>query len=313
MELVVGVDGGGSKTHAAVADLTGSLLAEAIEGSCAHTRLGFDGAAAVIDRAVCSALQAASAGGDSVVAAGCFISGLDLPEEEAALRAALGEVTWARHGLLLDNDVFAVLRAGTTASDAAAVVCGTGMNAVAVRGDGAVARFLAMGRDTGDWGGGLGLAHSMLWHAARAEDGRGPATTIRDALLAWTGAGSMHDLSLAVIRGELHPEDWTHRVPELLAMGAQGDPVAQTLVTRQGTEIAVMAAAALERLDLAGSGAPVVVGGGIGASGDAHLEAAVREALGARSPGSEVIVLDQPPVVGAVRAAAAFADRLAES
>ncbi|MFC7586672.1 hypothetical protein ACFQYP_25240 [Nonomuraea antimicrobica] len=35
-----------------------------------------------------------------------------------------------------------------------------------------MARFPALGRISGDWGGGQGLAEEALWHAIRAEDGR---------------------------------------------------------------------------------------------------------------------------------------------
>jgi N-acetylglucosamine kinase-like BadF-type ATPase len=300
MSLVVGVDGGGSKTHAAVADLTGRLLGEAVEGGSAHTALGLAGAAAVVERAVAGALAAAGVGPGAVRHAACLLSGVDLPEEAAALHGALSGAAWAAGGLTVDNDTLAVLRAGTDAPDAAAVVCGTGMNAVALRADGGRAQLLALGRPSGDWGGGLGLADAMLWHAARAEDGRGPATALRDALLRWTGAGSIAELSVDVVAGRRSTAQWAGRVPELLALAGGGDEVAQGLVRRQGTEIAVCAAAVLERLGLADRAVPVVVGGGIGASGDPLLADSIAVGLVVRAPKARWLRLDRPPVLGAV-------------
>ena len=52
-----------------------------------------------------------------------------------------------------------------------AVVCGAGINCVGMRPDGRTARFPALGRFSGDWGGGWALAEEALYHAARAADG----------------------------------------------------------------------------------------------------------------------------------------------
>ncbi|HEX6888883.1 MAG TPA: BadF/BadG/BcrA/BcrD ATPase family protein [Candidatus Nanopelagicales bacterium] len=302
---VVGVDGGGSKTHAAVADLAGRVLGESVEVGSPHTALGFAGAAAVVDRAVWAALAAAGVAPAAVLHAGCYLSGVDLPEEAAALTAELAAHPWTDAGLTVDNDVLAVLRAGTQSADAAAVVCGTGMNAVAVRADGARAQLLAMGAPSGDWGGGLGLADEVLWHAARAEDGRGPGTALREALLGWTGAASVRELAIEVAGGRRRTTAWVDRVPEVLALARAGDDVARALVQRQGVEIATCAAAVLARLGLAARRVPVVVGGGIGTSGDAQLEAAIRAGLAERAPLAELVVLRTSPVLGAVRLALA--------
>jgi N-acetylglucosamine kinase-like BadF-type ATPase len=298
--VVVGVDGGGSKTHAAVADVAGHVLGQAVEGGSAHTLLGFRGAASVVDRAARRALDAAGVGAHAVAHATCLLSGVDLPEEAYALHDALAGAPWAAGGLTVDNDVLAVLRAGTDEPDAAAVVCGTGMNAVAVRADGARAQLLALGAPSGDWGGGLGLADAVLWHAARAEDGRGPATALRESLLAWTGAGSVRELAIDVVAGRRRTAEWAGWVPELLALAGAGDQVALALVERQGQEIAACAAALLERLGLAGQAVPVVVGGGIGSSGDPRLVAAIRAGFAERVPLARLQVLDRPPVLGAV-------------
>jgi N-acetylglucosamine kinase-like BadF-type ATPase len=300
--LVVGVDGGGSTTVAAVADDRGRILGRAVEAGSPHTRLGFDGAAGVVDRAVVAALRLAGVDPGAVAHAACLLSGLDLPAEAQSLRERLGTLAWAQGGLTLDNDVLAVLRAGTTAPDAAAVVCGTGMNAVAVRGDGRRAQLLAVGRPSGDWGGGLGLADAVLWHAARAEDGRGPASALHDALLDWTGAASIRALAADVASDRRDTAEWVHRVPDLLELAAT-DAVAARLVRRQGEEIGHCAAAVLAQVGLVGAAVPVVLGGGIGASGDPRLEAAARRTLAQRAPGARMHVLAEPPVVGAVREA----------
>ena len=119
------------------------------------------------------------AGRTDVARVGVYLSGLDLPVEIATFTAALATLPWFTPGAaVVDNDTFALLRAGTAAREAVVVVCGTGINCVGRRSDSATARFPALGRISGDWGGGFELGEQAIWHAARAGDGRGPATTL---------------------------------------------------------------------------------------------------------------------------------------
>jgi N-acetylglucosamine kinase-like BadF-type ATPase len=196
---------------------------------------------------------------------------------------------------------------GGSKSDAAVVVCGTGVNGAAVRADGTVARIPALGRCSGDWGGGAELAEEVLWLAARAEDGRGDATALREALLAWTGLGSVAEVAVAVHRGSLSSAAWRDRMPEVFALAASGDAAAARLVTRQGRELGLLAGALLSRVELAGATVPVVLGGGIGASGDRALLAAAAAALAERAPAARLVPTATPPVVGAVALALARA------
>ena len=262
--------------------------------------MGFATAGATIRATVEAALADAGARTDQVACAGVFVSGLDLPDEVAGLRDELASADWAAGGLLLDNDVFALLRAGTDSSLGAAVVCGTGINAVAVGEGGRVGRMLALGRESGDWGGGHGLAEEILWHAARAEDGRGPVTALRAMLLARTGLASVREVSIAVNRGQLRVDSWIDLVPELLASAAAGDRVAVELVTAQGVEIAACAASVLAKAGLLEHPVPVVLGGGILASRDPILLAACAAELVRRGVRGQMVVPDRPPVAGAV-------------
>ena len=303
-ELVVAIDGGGSKTDVAVVDLvTGDVVGTSRGAGCSHHQIGIDATVIVIDEAVTAALADAGAVPADVRHVGCYLTAIDLDSEQAAVHAALSRLPWASRSLVVDNDVFALLRAGTDAPDAAVVVCGTGINGVAVRADGATARVLALGQISGDWGGASGLAEEVLWYAARAEDGRGEPTALRAALLSWTGRDSVHDVTLAVHTGELSVSSWWDRAAAVVDLANAGDAVAISLVERQGTEIGLLASSLLARLGLAGSAVPVVLGGGIGAAADPLLVAAAERTLAVRAPLAILSVVTAPPVTGAVRLA----------
>jgi N-acetylglucosamine kinase-like BadF-type ATPase len=300
-DVVVAVDGGGSKTDVAIVSRARrEVLARYRGAGCSQHELGPERAARVVDDCVMAALREAAADVERVVHAGCYLAAIDLPDEQAAMTALLARTPWGARSLTVENDLFALLRAGTDQTPAAVVVCGTGINGLAIAADGTVERLVALGRCSGDWGGGVDLAAEALWCAARAEDGRGEPTALRDAVLRWSGASCMDDVSVAVHRGQLDPAAWSDRVPEIFALAAEGDRVARGLVERQGREIGLVAAALLERLQLQDHEVPVVLGGGIVASGDASMLAATAEVLAERVPRGRLAVVAGSPIEGAI-------------
>ncbi|WP_308250762.1 N-acetylglucosamine kinase, partial [Nonomuraea rhizosphaerae] len=250
--LVLAVDGGNSKTDVAVVAEDGEVLATGRAGPFAPQSEGVEKALDAVELALRRALGSALDGppdgpsGGPVVYPGRFdhvaayLAGADLPVEEEAL-----EREFARRGfgpdIVVRNDTFALLRAGASASWGVAVVCGAGINAVGVSPTGEVARFPALGRLSGDWGGGQGVAEEALWHAIRAEDGRGPATALAELCSRHFGTRTVEELVLDIHFGRL-PEDRLHELtPGVFAVAAGGDPIAVSLVERQAEEVVALA------------------------------------------------------------------------
>ncbi|MBN9189082.1 MAG: N-acetylglucosamine kinase [Microbacterium sp.] len=304
-QYAIAIDGGGGKTDALAVDASGAVLARARAGGSSPQILGLDRALGVVDGLVGALIAQLGA---APVRVHCYLSGVDLPEEYAAFRAAAAAASWApadAEALVIENDLFALLRAGTDEPDAAAVVCGTGINAIGVRRDGRVVRFPALGAISGDWGGGWQLGEQALWHAARAVDGRGPETVLTGAVPVALGLGSVDDVIRALHFGRLPMAALSAVAPAVFAAASEGDAVAAGLVDRQAEEIVALAAAALRRLDLLGARVPVVLGGGVVAGGDERLMRGIRQGLAEHAPHARPVVVDAPPVVGAALLAAA--------
>lgn len=288
--VLVAVDGGGSKTEVVALGLDGQLLARLRGPRSSPHATGLATSVARID-----ALVLEVAGGAPVQRTELYLSGLDLPREIAAYYAAVAGHPWARQ-VVVDNDLFALLRAGTAEPDAVAVVCGTGMNAIGVRSDGARIRFPALGQISGDWGGGSGLGAEALWHAARDEDGRGPQTALTDAIRARFGA--IPELIEQLHFGERSSQELAELAPAVFELAA-GDAVAAGLVDRQAGEVVAFVSACLRRLDLVGKPVPVVLGGGILRAGDQRLMAAIGAGLAQVSPSARVVHVTAEPILGA--------------
>ena len=299
--VVVAVDGGGTKTDVVAVTPAGDVVGRARgTGSCPQD-VGLDTAVAVVDALVREASADAT-----VRRASVYLSGLDLPVEVDAFRGAVAGLPWAAGGLDVDNDLFALLRSGTDEPDAVAVVCGTGMNAVGVRADGARVRFLAVGAFSGDWGGGLGLGGEALWHAARDVDGRGPHTLLTAAIADHFG------VPVPALTEDLHLGRRAHSglaalAPAVFATAEAGDAVAQSLVDRQADEVVAFVRACVTRLDLAATPVPVVLGGSILRAGHARLDARIAAGIVGLAPRARITTPSVPPIEGAVMLALAAA------
>jgi N-acetylglucosamine kinase-like BadF-type ATPase len=294
---VIGVDGGNTKTELIVANVQGEALAYVRgPGSNSHG-LGAEGCVEVIARLVDRAQL------DGVADHGAFfLCGADVPRDVAELTDALAARGWAR-SLHVDNDTVALLRTGTSATNAVAVVCGAGINCVGRANDGRVARYPSLGWETGDWGGSEPLGREVLFHAARAEDGRGEPTALVALVKEHFGADSVAAVGEDVHYERVRQQRLGELAPKVVAAAEAGDAVARGLLERLADEIVLLAAKALRDLDLLEREADVVLGGGMlrSATGPLHKEVVAR--LRERAPAAHPVVAVDPPVLGAALAA----------
>ena len=141
---VLAIDGGNSKTDLALVGWDGTVLAALRGPGASQEDYGIDGAVRRLGELVLALAAQAGLDGAGVVARhlSACLAGADLPEEEAALTAALGAQPAGRSRAVALNDTFAVLRGGTGDQPwGVAVTCGAGINCVAVgagRRDGAL-------------------------------------------------------------------------------------------------------------------------------------------------------------------------------
>ena len=230
-----------------------------------------------------------------------FLAGVDFPAEEELLRAALDATRFAGH-VVVGNDTLALLRAGTERGWGVAVVCGAGINCVGVGARRAAAsgsrRSAAI---TGDWGGGYDVGSEALFVAARSEDGRGPRTSLEQAVPRHFGLDSPRRLA-----EEMHARRISHRrlielAPVVFAEAAQrrGRGRDRRAARRRGRR--ARARRAHPPRSRAGSRVEVVLGGGLLRAGDERLQAAIVAGLAEVGDGIAVHT-DRRPARGRRRA-----------
>jgi N-acetylglucosamine kinase-like BadF-type ATPase len=298
---ILAVDGGNSKTDAALVAADGEVLAAVRGPGASHQGLGVAGAMEALEALIAAACGAAGLDPDErpIARIGVWcLAGLDLPADDAIMEPEITGRGWSRD-TVLRNDTFAVLRAGTERTWGVGVVVGAGMNCAGVAPGGAQARFPALGPLSGDWGGGRLLGVAAVGAALRAEDGRGPATSLRRLVPEHFGLPSVLAVVEAIYLQRIDEDRVLELPPLVFAAAAAGDRAAAELVGRQADEVVIMATAAIRRLGLADRDPDVVLGGGIFRGEDPAFLERIRAGITEVAPAARLRRLAAPPVVGA--------------
>jgi N-acetylglucosamine kinase-like BadF-type ATPase len=296
---VLAVDGGNSKTEVVLLDAAGTVIGAARGPGSNHVHSDHDTVMKLIDDLVRRAGESLDPHDRPVadVAVLC-LAGADYPYDERRLAAAAAPFRWADRTRVC-NDALAMLRAGTDDVAAVAVICGAGTNCYGRDPRGRTVRFPALGYISGDWGGGYDIGMAGLMAAVRAEDGRGPRTALQRLVPGHFGLAKPSSLVFAIYTERVHERQITELPPVVFAASDDGDEVARGIVDRQADELAVMASAAIRRLQLSRQPVTVVLGGGIVRSGNERLLERATAGIRSTAPAARLVLLDAAPVAGA--------------
>jgi N-acetylglucosamine kinase-like BadF-type ATPase len=298
---LLAVDAGNSKVDAALVTRTGSVVGAARLPTHTHDGSGTDSHLHCVSAAVHAACSAAAIDPERCPVAGLGVyclAGADFPADDERIARWVKRRGWTSEDVIR-NDAFAVLRAGTERGWGVAVVCGYGTNCAGLAPDGRTFRLPAVGMISGDWGGGMDIGETALWHAIRAEDGRGEPTALAQLVPAYFGMSRPGQVTEALHFKVLSHERVGELPPLVFRAARDGDEVARQIVDRQADEIVAMAGAAIRRLQMTTLDVEVVLGGGVFHNGNSEFFARIRRGLQSVAPHAVVKDLRAPPIVGA--------------
>lgn len=309
-ELILGIDGGGTKTIAWLARRSDADTPEVIgrgRSAAANPQaVGFERALENLDRAVDAACRAADAPPEPLAAAVLALAGSDRDENRLAL------IRWAEDRRLtrrfrVVDDAQPVLAAGTPDGWGVALIAGTGSLAFGQTTGGRTARSGGWGYLFGDEGSGYAVALAGLRAVAQAADGRGPDTRLVNGFLQRLDLERPEQLVFAVYQSA-DPRATIASLADVVTRAAEeADDVAQGILDRAGRELAAMAAAVAGKLELPRGRFPLSLAGGL-----LTRSAVLRERLSCHLASfglkAEPIATVRNPVLGAVKLAQLAAD-----
>ena len=294
--VVLGVDGGGSKTHAVVATLGGSVLGAAVRGPSNWEEIGLPRAADTLDRVVSEALEAAGVARDALSASVFGLAGADWDSDQDRIGNVLTRLRLSG-ARLITNDAFVALRAGLSGPAGVVVIAGTGTVVAGRDAQGTTFRTWGLGPYFGDFGAGSDISEKAIQAVAEAYLGKGPQTALAQVLCEHERVGTVPELLEKVSREQ---DDLPYIAHELLDVAEAGDQVARSIVEYAGRELGTNANLVAARLGLEGSEYELVLAGGLFRSATGILIDPLVDVVRTVSPDVRPIPLMKPPVIGAV-------------
>ena len=298
--VFLGVDAGGSKTHALLVDETGHVLGRGLGGNGNH-QTAFEAARNSIADACQKALHEAGVTKEQVTFAYFGLAGADREPDYAILRPIMASLDFKQHAIACDTMIG--MRAGTNRPYGAVIISGTGFNAAARSPHGDELQYGGFGYLFGDGqGSGTDLAIHAFRTAIRASEGREQATLLSELVPQRLGYHTIQEMYDDALYNGKRPDHALAKV--MFEAAGQGDAVAIRILQEAGREHANAANALIKRLGMEQEHFDVVLAGSVLSRGSTpHMVDAIQEELAAVAPYAKTVKLTVDPVVGAVMSA----------
>ncbi len=312
---MLGIDGGATKTLAALLDLEAGTLHLGEGGPSNEDAVGTRRAVEALLEAADEAVEWAGIDGSRLDAGVIALAGTDTEAVARHVREARSE-DW-----LVVNDVVAAWATATAAQPGVGVISGTGSNVFGVGFDGRVWRAGGWGHRLGDEGGGYWFGIESIKAALRDREASGPETALSGAAVEFFEVASVEALAAKVYSKPLAKGEIAAFAIETAKLAAGGDEVACEIYRRGAALLGEQVAAVVRRTGLAGdSGASDSVdvsadaGAGVGGgargfpvgligsaykAGDVLVEPLTR-AIHEFAPEADVAVVEMAPVGGSL-------------
>jgi len=286
---VVGMDGGGTRTRAVLADSSGRFRGAATAGCGNYQIVGLDGVAELTIGLLSSlglrplgrrAHPSSQAGLSLCVA----LAGAGRADEQEAIGERLRELGAATRSCVV-SDARAALEGAHGGQPGIIVIAGTGSMVLGINHKGVQVRAGGWGHLLGDEGSGYRLVVEGLRAVLRARDGWGPATQLDEGLRAALDLSNWDQVIARAHGGDLDREHIAAAAPAVFAAARSGDQVATDMIRAGASSLGHQVGAVAGRLDMTDD-VPVACIGGVFGEVEAmwpHLErAALQHVLSVR-------------------------------
>ncbi|HLF72719.1 MAG TPA: BadF/BadG/BcrA/BcrD ATPase family protein [Anaerolineales bacterium] len=294
MTYFLGIDVGSSKTHALIADETGTCAGFGEAGSGNHQRVGYDGLTRVLQESFEGTRQASGVKRDRIAGAGFGVAGYDFPSDRDGHLGAIAALGLSCPVEVV-NDGANGLICGTSHGTGVNVSAGSSNNCRGRGRDGKEGRIVGNGPMFGEYGGAIEIVLRALQFVNYAWIKRTPPTSLTKIFLEATGAKDEADLMEGLSNSHYHL--FPYMAIEVINAARAGDPAAGEVVRWAGEELGWLAIAVARQIEMETEEVEIVQSGSIFEAGDL-ITRPMQEIVLKHLPKARLVRLDGPPVVG---------------
>lgn len=289
--MILGVDGGNTKSVALVAAADGRVVGAGRAGCGDIYTSTPERALAELDRAVGAALLSAGGQPEDIVSAAFSLAGADWPEDFEFLRLELARRLGHSAPLVVVNDAIGALWAGTPDGVGVSIACGTG-SAIGARSNGTAWHTSFWAEDCGA----IAMGRLALRAVVRSELGLDPPTDLATRALEAFRVASVDELLHIVTRRGAATALVARLAPGALDAAQRSDPAASRIVSSLGLTLGSYAGVAARRVGLIDGPFSLVFSGGI----FRHPGSLLRETVVSALPSARPVDAGFEPAVGAL-------------
>ncbi len=247
--IYLGVDGGGTKTHAVLFDECKNIIGEGFAGASNPLRVGVETAADNIFQALTAASEAAAESRGDIAAAVFGLAGVRRVDLRQRMRERLAQKLEIKTVEVFTDAEIALF--GTTLGRAGVVViAGTGSICLGRNEAGETAMAGGWGPIAGDEGGGAGIARRGLQAIAKASDGRGGLTKLSAAGTIYFRAATPENLLTAIYSPQMDNAKIAGFAKFVVETAQKNDRVALEILEEAGIELGTAVNAVIAKLKL---------------------------------------------------------------
>jgi N-acetylglucosamine kinase-like BadF-type ATPase len=254
--LFLGIDGGGTKTNAALMNESKEVLAEGEAGPSNPLRVGVETAVSNIIKAIENACDRGGLIITDISAATLGLAGVRRRDLRERVRESFCKRLNIQNTTVL-TDAEIALFGTTTGKPGLVVIAGTGSICLGRNEKGETAISGGWGPLAGDEGGGVGIAQAALHTVAKASDGRGRPTALSAKAAEYFRASGPENLIVAIYSPQVDNTRIAGFARYVVETALDGDPAAVDILNDAGHELGIAACAVIKKLGLSHQKIPI--------------------------------------------------------
>ncbi|MGI9167693.1 MAG: BadF/BadG/BcrA/BcrD ATPase family protein [Pyrinomonadaceae bacterium] len=249
MEIILAIDGGGSRTRCLAVDRQGQVVGAGESGPSNHLLVRRAVVLNSLAEATSEALAPSASLPDDVVCVSAGMAGVDYDKTGAGeMEEAFREIGFPRS--LITGDMVIAHAGALGGRHGVLALAGTGSCILGIGPHGEQVKVGGWGPVYGDEGSAYRIGQAALRVAARAHDGRGPQTLLVSALLRALEISNFPETLERVYVEKMEPREIAALSRIAYEAAESGDEAAREIFIQAGEELAEAVTAAATRLDL---------------------------------------------------------------
>ncbi len=306
MKYLVGIDGGGTKTDCAIADLSGKIIRESSGRPSNFLVVGVEEAVENIFALIEENLFALEGDFADVKQIVIGVAGAGREEDAALLEKGFKDYADQEgihfKGVKVLSDAHIALEGAFPTSAGCILIAGTGSILFGKDEQGNIHRVGGFGRLIGDEGSGYSIGRKALNAVSKASDGRGEATMISELLDAKMNSGTSKNIINKVYNEKL---DVASVAKTVIEAAAEGDLIAEDILDEEADELVLHVRSLIDKIQT--NKFSVAFSGSLIDNKNFYSDL-VKRKIKSNLPNVKVIQPAFPPLGGAIL----FAKRLAD-